>query len=495
MSLLSDFPENHGLSSQALIELFAQIEQRDLRVNSFLLLQNGTVTAEYWREPYRKDTPQLLYSLSKSFTSIAVGIAWDQGLLGLDDPVISFFLDKLPGNVSPNLARMTIRHLLSMTAGHDFNLYSAVAAEQDWAAAFLAQEVALEPGTHYLYSTHSTYMLSAIIERVTGHSLVDFLTPTLFEPLGIPNPVWETCPLGITAGGMGLSLTTESVARFGQMLLNRGVFEGKRIVSERYLELATTEQSDNRIANAGKIDSMQGYGYQFHLCRRGCYRGDGSFGQMCFVAPKEKIVIAMTAGFSSMRELQVMLDLIYEFIFDRLENKKLPVSASASNLLQQQLSRLARLPIPAVMPIPITGDAILLANRRYSLSDNPHGLQKLAFVEGSNGQPMELQLIYKDSKRNARLSYSFAEPVYSKAVFTKDLADHEQTIVTYAAWESGRRLKLVLCYIETPYIVTYTLDFQGDSAIELQFRINVSLTIPDFTAQGALIPRSLPISG
>ncbi|NIK70655.1 MULTISPECIES: serine hydrolase [unclassified Paenibacillus] len=493
MSLFSDFPENHGLSTQALIELFAQTEQRDLQVNSFMLLQDGKVTAEYWREPYRKDTPQLLYSLSKSFTSIAVGIAWDKGLLELDEPVISFFPDKLPATVSPNLARMTIRHLLSMTAGHDFNLYSAVAAEQDWVAAFLAQEVALEPGTHYLYSTHSTYMLSAIIERVTGQSLVDFLMPALFEPLGIPRPVWETCPLGITAGGMGLSLTTESVAKFGQMLLNSGVYGKNRIVSERYLELATTEQSDNRIANAGKIDSMQGYGYQFHLCRRGCYRGDGSFGQMCFVAPKEKLVIAMTASFSNMRELQLMLDLIYEHIFDRLENKELPVSAPASDMLQQQLSRLSRLHIPVAMPIP--GDAILLLNRRYELADNPCGLQELAFVEGNDGQQMELQLIFKDSKRNTRLPYSFAGPVYSKSVFTKDLADHEQTVVAYAAWETGRRLKLTLYYIETPYIVTYTLGFPDDSSIELQFRIHVSLDIPDFTAEGTRSPFSLPISG
>ncbi|WP_336775615.1 serine hydrolase domain-containing protein [Paenibacillus sp. MMO-58] len=493
MSLFYDFPENHGLSTQALIDLFARIEQRGLRVNSFMLLQDGKITAEYWREPYRKDTPQLLYSLSKSITSIAVGIAWDQGLLDLDDPVISFFPDKLPDIGSPNLARMTIRHLLSMTAGHDFNLYSAVAAEKDWVAAFLAQEVALEPGTHYLYSTHSTYMLSAIIERVTGQSLVDFLMPTLFEPLCIPKPAWETCPLGITAGGMGLSLTTESVAKFGQMLLNRGVYENKRIVSERYLRLATTEQSDNRIANAGKIDSMQGYGYQFHLCRRCCYRGDGSFGQMCLVAPEQKLVIAMTAGFSSMRELQVTLDLIYEYIFDCLEKKKLSVSASASNLFRQRLYSISRLYIPAAMPIP--DDAIRLANRRYSLSDNSHGLQELAFVDGSNGQPMELQLIYKDSKRNARLPYTFAEPVYSKSVFTKDLADHEQTVVTYAAWENGRRLKLTLYYVETPYIVMYTLDFQGDSSIELRFNINVSLTIPDFKAQGVRNTHSNPISG
>lgn len=490
--LPSDYPENHGLSSRALYDLFGQIEQRELHLNSFMLLQDGKVTAEFWREPYRKEIPQLLYSLSKSFTSIAVGIAWDKGLLDLDDPVILYFPDKMPDVVSPKLARMKIRHLLSMTAGHDYNIYAAVEAEQDWAAAFLAQEVALEPGTHYLYSTHSTYMLSAIIERVTGQSLVDFLMPSLFEPLSIPRPEWETCPLGVTAGGMGLSLTTESVAKFGLMLLDNGIYEGKRIVSERYLALATAEQSDNRMANAGKIDSMQGYGYQFHMCRRGCYRGDGSFGQMCFVAPKEKIVIAMTASFRSMRELQIMLDLIYEHLLDRLEIEETAISESEPKSLQHQLSRMTKLYLPSAHPLS-SDPGIHLPNRRYSLSDNAHGLRELAFMEGANERQTELQFIYRDSRRNKRLRFSFSKPFLSKSLFTKDLSDHEQTVIAYATWETSHQLKLTLYYIETPYVVTYRLVFL-DKTLELQFHINVSLNIPNFTAHGALIPQSFSVS-
>lgn len=336
MKLIRDYPEKHGLSSQALSRFVMEVRERGLEVNSFMLLQDGQVTAEFTRTPYQPDTPQLLYSLSKSFTSIAIGIAWDEGLLRLEDAVISFFPDKLPEAVSSNLAQMTVHHLLSMNAGHHEDIYPAVVKEQDWITAFLAQPVEHKPGSHYRYSTPSSYMLAAILERVTGQSMVDYLMPRLFGPLGIPRPSWETCPRGITAGGMGLSLSIESVARFGQMLLNKGVYNGQRMVSEQYIQRATSEQSDNR-AGAQRIDSAQGYGYQFHLCRRGCYRGDGSFGQLCLVAPEQNIVIAVAASFGSMNRLQVLLDLIFEYIFDTLGGGPLPDSGDNTGL-QELLS-------------------------------------------------------------------------------------------------------------------------------------------------------------
>lgn len=233
------FPENHGLSSKALSHFFDRIEQNRLQVNSFILLQDGRITARMWRTPYRPDCPQLLYSLSKSVTSIAVGIAVGDGYFQLDDPVISFFPERCPETVSDNLARMTIHDLLSMNTGHRSNIYSAVVSKKDWVKAFLSLEVESKPGSHYVYNTPASYMLSAIICKATGQHLVDFLMPRLFEPLGIERPVWETCPMGITAGGMGLSLTTEDVAKLGQMLLDMGKYDGKTIVSEAYVALAT----------------------------------------------------------------------------------------------------------------------------------------------------------------------------------------------------------------------------------------------------------------
>lgn len=458
---------------KSLLDFFDQIGRHELELNTFMLLQDGTVAAEFWREPYRRNCPQLLYSLSKSFTSIAVGIAWDRGLLNLEDKVISFFPDKLPENVSPNLEKMTIHHLLSMNAGHEDNIYAEVVKERDWVKAYLSMDVKHEPGTHYRYSTHSTYMLSAILERVTGQSLVDFLMPVLFGPLGIGRPVWETCPVGIAAGGMGLSIPTEGIARFGQMLLSKGVYDGQRIVSERYIELATTEQSDNRAAaSPNRMDSAQGYGYQFHLCRKGAYRGDGSFGQLCFVAPKEKIVIAATSSFPSMQPLHTLLDLIYEYVFDR--------SPEDPSRLHQQLAVLSTSSLPAFLPVP--GNAPDLHKRCYTLEDNPLALKKIRFNQATD--KLELLLI-DDNGSEQMLPFSFTQRASATSLFVKDLALHTQEVVTFAAWTAADSLRLTLYFIETPYVVSFTIRFM-DKTIDFRFQINVSLTLTNFQAIGHL---------
>lgn len=479
VGIATDIPENHRLSSTALIEFFARIEQLQLEVNSFILLQDGKATAKFWRPPYRQDTPRLLFSLSKSFTSIAVGIAWDHGFLGLDDQVISFFPDQCPDVISPNLAKMTVHHLLSMNAGHHDNIYDQVAKERDWVRAYLSLDVAHVPGTHYRYSTHSTYMLSAIIKQATGQNMIDFLMPRLFEPLGTRRPSWETCPLGITAGGMGLSITTEDIAKFGLMLANDGVYEGKRIVSEEYLKLATAEQSDNR-TGATRIDSAQGYGYQFHLCRRGCYRGDGGFGQLCFVAPRENIVIAATSSFKNMQPLQTLLDLIYEYILDRLDSCARYNSKNHADL-QQLLSNL-RSPEPAARAVPATMP--ILHASRYVLDNNPHGLQSVTFYLKEE-QQLELRVTYGDERDNV-LPFDFSQPMHTKDVFHKDLCLHLQEVVTYAAWQNENTLQLTLFYIETPYVVTYTISFHRET-IHFEFNINVSMNIPEFSVMGRLV--------
>ncbi|WNS43467.1 serine hydrolase [Paenibacillus sp. MMS20-IR301] len=483
MKLIREVPEKHGLSSQALSRFFTAVREQGLEVNSFMLLQQGQVTAEFIRKPYRPGTPQLLYSLSKSFTSIAAGIAWDEGLLKLDDPVISFFPDKLPEAVSPHLARMTVHHLLSMNAGHEEDIYPAVVREQDWVSAFLAQKVEHEPGSRYRYSTPSTYMVAAIIERVSGEPLVRYLMPRLFGPLGIPEPSWESCPQGITAGGMGLSLSTESIAKFGQMLLQQGMYNGQRIVSAEYLAKAVQEQSDNRAGVQGRIDSAQGYGYQFHLCRRGCYRGDGSFGQLCLVAPEQHMVIAVTAGFKSMSRLQSLLDLIFEYIMDALDTDSLPEEPGHHASLLKQLTEWGASGLPAAqLSLPEKWPAAARSSR-YRISGNPHGLQSIAF--SPNQTLLELHMVYGD-ERDQTLPFDYTKPSAAEGVFYKDLALHRQQIITCAAIPAGDTLKLTLYYIETPYIVTYTIKFQEES-LEFSFSINVSLNIPEFTAAGRQI--------
>lgn len=446
--------------------LFKGINESNLAVNSFILQQDGTKLAEFWRKPYRKDAKQLLYSLSKSFTSIAVGIACDYGFLSLEDQVISFFPDKLPPRISDNLASMTLHHLLAMNAGHHDNIYAEVSESEDWVRAFLSLEVEHEPGSFYRYSTPSTYVLAAIMEKATGQKLVDFLMPRLFEPLGITRPIWESCPMGTTAGGMGLSLSTEEIARFGQLLLNRGEYAGQRLVSEAFIEQATSEQSDNRL-NEKRIDFAQGYGYQFFLCRDECFMGNGGFGQLCFVAPKKGIVIAATSSMQSMSELQLLLDLIYEHILKGRDHEG--SSLVSEKLLEMTFSSSNGYPLFPQETGSASADCPDLSDACFLLNENPLGMQRLHFTAKKN----ELDLTIHFGDRVSKLLFNLQQPVHAEDIFRKDLSLHQQEVVTCAAWLSNDVLELKLFYIETPYRVTYTIAFFNER-IEFLFDQNVS---------------------
>lgn len=244
MDILTGTPESQGVSSEAVLAFVDALEARDLQIISLVLLRGGQKIAQLCRAPYEQDGLRLLFSLSKSFTGIGMGIAIDQGLLSLDDAVISFFPDKLPEDLSDNLRAMTVRHLLTMSCGNRDDIYPLVYPERDWVRAFLAQHFPCAPGSFYRYNTHASYMLSAIVERVTGGNFYAFVKEHLLGPLDIAESSWEVCRQGVTAGGMGLGLSTESVARFGQMLLGGGVYGGRRIVSQRYVALATSAQID-----------------------------------------------------------------------------------------------------------------------------------------------------------------------------------------------------------------------------------------------------------
>ena len=180
-----------------------------------------------------------------------------------------------------------------------------------------------KPGTHFLYNTPATYMLSAIVQKVTGITVLDYLRPRLFEPLGIENPQWDTSPQGISLGGYGLSVRTEDIARFGQLYLQKGVWMGKRLVPSAWIDAATTRQTSS--GSNPTSDWEQGYGYQFWRSRHGLYRGDGAFGQFCIVMPEQDAVVAITSGG---RDMQAVMNLVWEKLLPALQ-----VSAVASRCL------------------------------------------------------------------------------------------------------------------------------------------------------------------
>lgn len=278
-------------------------------LHSLMVLRHGHVVAEGWWAPYHRDDTQLLYSLSKSFTSSAVGIAEAEGLLSLDDPVASFFPDQLPEGPGPLLMGMKVRHLLAMASGHTRDTRPFLRGP-DIVRSFLSLRPKREPGTYFCYNAGCTFTLSAIITKLTGQRLVDYLRPRLFGPLGIGTAFWDQAQPGIDQGFSGLYLRTEAVAKLGQLYLQDGRWDGAQVVPRAYVEQARSRQVDSA-HHSGNPDWGQGYGFQFWLCRHNAFRGDGAFGQLCVVVPEAEAVIVCTA---QVEDMQLQLDLMWQHL-------------------------------------------------------------------------------------------------------------------------------------------------------------------------------------
>ena len=209
LSLPRSSPEAQGVSSAVILDFIETADREVSSMHSFMLVRHGHVVAEAWWAPEAAGKPHILWSLSKSFTSIAVGLAVAEGKLSVNDLVLNHFPNDALQEASANRKAMRIRDLLTMNTGHQDEVNWRAA--EHWAKAFLEHPVPHRPGTHFRYSTPATYMLSAIVQKVTDETVLDYLTPRLFTPLGIEKPVWETSPQGISIGGYGLYLRTEDI--------------------------------------------------------------------------------------------------------------------------------------------------------------------------------------------------------------------------------------------------------------------------------------------
>ena len=359
-------PEAQGVSSAAVLS-FVEAANRNIdSLHSFMLLRHGHVVAEGWWSPYDAESPHSLFSLSKSFTSTAVGLAISEGKLSLDDEVLKFFPEDAPAQPSINLKAMRVSDLLRMSTGHQKEPERT--PDQPWTRTFLAQPVPFKPGTHFLYNTSATYMLSAIVQKATGQTLLDYLRPRLFEPLGIEHPTWETSPQGISTGGFGLSIRTRDIANFGQLYLQKGKWQGKQLVPEAWIEAATGRQTSN--GSNPQSDWDQGYGYQFWRCRHGAYRGDGAFGQYCIVLPSQDAVIAITGG---LKDMQSVLNLVWDKLLPAMSAAPLPADDASRDKLERTLKELS------LPPLKSTGSPLKVLGKKYAFPVNKSKLETLCF--------------------------------------------------------------------------------------------------------------------
>lgn len=438
-------PEAQGVSSAGVLSFIEAVDKDVHSLNSFMLVRHGSVVAEGWWAPYEPEARHSLYSLSKSFTSTAIGIAVAEGKLSLDDEVLKFFPEDAPTEPGNNLKAMRVSDLLRMNTGHQSEPPRPL--DQSWTKAFLAHPVPFKPGTHFQYNTSATYMCSAILQKVTGQTLLEYLKPRLFDPLGIEKPTWEMSPQGVATGGYGLSVRTGDIARFGQLYLQKGKWHDKQLLSETWIDAATSRQTSN--GSNPSSDWDQGYGYQFWRCRHGAYRGDGAFGQYCIVLPEQDAVIAITSG---LRDMQQVLNLVWDKLLPALENKALPANQAVHSQLVTRLKGLSLKPQAGNSPALKTA-----LNRKFVIPANDTKLETITLEnkESETGTT----LVASINGAEQRIPCGTGTWSKGKAAWGP-LAS--QRVAGSGAWTDESTYTAQLCFYETPFVVTVTLKFSGD---------------------------------
>jgi len=446
-------PEQQGISSAGVRSFVNAADDEIDTMNSFMLLRHGFVVAEGWWDPYGPENPHMLYSLSKSFTSTAVGLAINEGHFSIDDKVVQFFPDEAPAELSDNLNQMRVHDLLRMSAGHEEEV--SLRTEESWIRAFLAHPVPFIPGTHFQYNTPATYMLSAIVQKTTGVTVLEYLQSRLFEPLGIENPAWGTSPEGIILGGYGLSIRTEDIARFGQLYLQNGVWNGEELIPLEWVAAATSLQTSN--GSNPESDWNQGYGYQFWRSRHNTYRGDGAFGQYCIVMPEQDVVVAITSG---VRDMQSVLDLIWDKLLPAIKDEALPEEIDDWQQLETRLSNLQVRPIDGR---PTAPTASTIGDKRYVFSENGRGIEAVSF-DFAGETPA---LVVSTGTGDSRIPYGNDTWIKGRASFVNGFDriigfDADYAVAATGNWTGDSTLSIKLCLYETPYYTTMDFHFDGD---------------------------------
>ena len=452
-------PESLGVSSQAILDFIEAVEssQKD-DLHSFMLLRHGKIAAQGWWNPYNPDSPHVLFSLSKSFTSTAIGIAQSEGLLSINDKVISFFPGDVPENPSQNLQSMRISDLLRMNTGHNEDATDRMRKDTvNWVRAFLSLPVENKPGTRFAYNSAATFMLSAIIQKVSGKTLFEYLTPRLFEPLGIEHASWEMAPGGINTGGWGLKVRTKDIANFGQLYLQKGMWEGKQLVPSTWVEEATKLQTSN--GSNPESDWDQGYCYQFWRCRHNLYRGDGAFGQYCIVFPEQDAVLAITSGTNNM---QAIMNIVWDKLLPGMKESPLADNKEAFDALENKLSNLSLSLVKGEPSSPLAGS---ISGKTYKMKPNKEGIGELQL----NLQPDSQSLSIIMGTKSTIIPFGIGNSRNSSIIMPSGM---ESPAATSGAWISPDTLQLRSYLFETPFYYTFNIAFKGDE-VNLVRNVNV----------------------
>lgn len=470
-------PEAEGVPSRAIITLFDSLmalPQTD--IHSLVVLRHGKVIAETYPAPFAPEYRHTMYSCSKTFVSAAVGLAFADNRLRLTDRVAAFFPDQLPDSVSAELADMTVRDLLTMASGiiPDWNMRNI---RTDWIHGFLSKPVET-PGKRFEYDSISSYLLAAIVQKVTGMTLLDYLKQRLFTPMHITDVAWELSPEGVNTGGWGLHIQSESLAKFGQLLLNHGEWEGKQLLPADWVKQMMTKQMET---------GGDGYGYQMWLCEYpGAVRADGAYGQYILMIPEKDMVVVITE--CTLIDGRTQRRLVWKHLLPAVVDEPLVPGKDYNKLQKKQNSYQLPVILRGKSKSPIAAD---YAGKTFILQTNTLNWQSVSFrfepqkvvmtVMEKGGASYELPFGYKQwitAPFNGYPPYSVTAQGRFNGIEGPFLASGSY------AWQAPDMLRLKVHYVNWISALDLTFSFEGEK-LQLRVKENYS-SDKGFTIKGHL---------
>lgn len=470
-------PESVGIPSASIEWLLDRLEEGWTEPHGLMIMRHGKVCAEGWWAPYATGIRHGLQSHTKTYAATAVGIAYTEGLLKLTDRIVDIFADEIPENPSENLKKLTVRDVLCMGCGMD----TMPRPSKDWIREFLATPVNHVPGTTFMYNSTGSTFLGAIVRKLTGLGLHDYLKPRLFDKIGIDaeNLRWITMPDGMEIGGGGLFATTEDNLRLMKLYADGGVWEGERILAEDYVKLATSKQNDSateRAVNPPAEDNFVGYGFQIWMCRpKGVYRADGAMGQFTIVFPERDMLLAITenaSGSTGGAMPQKALDTIWKWM-DALpgpETEILPEDPEASAHLARRMQMLA-LPAPRRSPESplqekINGSTYAVTDGYFALADA--GMVRFMSGEDRPGGAKALSLTFAENACTLTCLVDGKPQSLTAAMdgtrLRNELPGMPSIALCSGCWEADNVFRLSLRMVETCNETSITFTFSGDQA-------------------------------
>ena len=461
-------PEEVGISSRKIKAFIDEINRKKLGVQSFTVVRHGKIAAQCFWKPYDADIPHVMYSMSKSITSTAVGFAVDEGLLSVNDKLSKFFPEY---NIKGENCELTVKHLLTMRSDKLITFLQKKGGT-DWVKAFFDAPFLAKPDTKFNYISENTFMLSAIITKITGLTLVDYLYPRIFEPLGIEKPFFVTDGHNAAAGGWGCYMRSEDLAKFFLVYLNNGMYDGKRILSEKWVKEATSYHTAT--ITDGAVDNLCGYGYQFwrnHV--QNSYRADGLFGQRCFIFPEYDALVVMNCG--EAEDYKVM-DVFWKYFENIFANGKLAEDKISNQKLQAAISKCHVRELSA-------------APRNYELEKAVEN-KKIKFLTNEFTSVITVsitQMLYNKIGKISEMKFNFKDDLmlftwrernfentikvgmngeYGVSEIT--LGDLNYTAYSKAAWQADGSLKLWIRPIQTAHVREFTFRFLPNGFVNVK---------------------------